>query len=525
MRESRGGGLVKPTALNVILIKPSKYGKDGYVERFRWGFMPNATLPYLRSMTPSEIDGIPIQVSTIDEYVMGDTDYLARLKRHHGEQTLVALVAVQSHQFHRAGDIAALAYLNGCLAVIGGPHPMTCNTEMLQGRGVSFALAEAETVWPAILSDAVQGKLKPIYGHGERWAKKLEPPVLIPASREELSGYIIPMVGIYPARGCVFRCNFCSVVKITGQRMRSQPVAITIESIRRAKAAGIRLIMFVSDNFNKYKEVVDLLTAMIEERFDLPFFCQCDTQIVRQPELLELLKRAGCFQIFLGVESLDRKTLLAAKKAQNHPEKYWQIVAQCRRLGISTHFSQIIGFPEDTEHQICDQVEQIRDIGPTVASFYTLCPIPGTEQYDDFMRQGVITEENLDRFDGTCSTWQHPNLSGNDLDRLFRNCYRRFYTAGHALRNLRYLKPGPGGILPAIGGSLGYGAFARYSAWRGRHPMSGGVASVKTDHVRDYIDTRRTLYGLSHFPLPESLSLTAEEEKWNSQANPAVFSA
>jgi hypothetical protein len=43
--------------LRVVILKPSKYTADGYVERFRWGFMPNSTLPYLRSMTPAAPGG------------------------------------------------------------------------------------------------------------------------------------------------------------------------------------------------------------------------------------------------------------------------------------------------------------------------------------------------------------------------------------------------------------------------------------------------------------------------------------
>jgi hypothetical protein len=50
------------------------------------------------------------------------------------------------------------------MVVIGGPHAMTCDTSMLQDRGVSFALAEAELVWPQILRDAADGELQPVYG-------------------------------------------------------------------------------------------------------------------------------------------------------------------------------------------------------------------------------------------------------------------------------------------------------------------------------------------------------------------------
>jgi len=39
--------------LRVVLLKPSKYLRNGFVERFRRGFMPNASLSYLRSLTPA----------------------------------------------------------------------------------------------------------------------------------------------------------------------------------------------------------------------------------------------------------------------------------------------------------------------------------------------------------------------------------------------------------------------------------------------------------------------------------------
>src|ERR1041385_8534721 len=109
--------------LRVVILKPSKYAPNGFVERFRRGFMPNSTVPYLRSMTPSSIDGVPIETFAIDEYVRTDLDYLSLL-RNPECPTLLALVGVQSHQFHRGLDLAAYALANGIRhCVIGGPHP------------------------------------------------------------------------------------------------------------------------------------------------------------------------------------------------------------------------------------------------------------------------------------------------------------------------------------------------------------------------------------------------------------------
>ena len=63
--------------------------------------------------------------------------------------------------------------------------------------------------------------------------------MVVPPDRNDLRRYAIPMLGLYPARGCPFRCNFCSVIKIAGRRIRKQPVETTLASLRAARAAGV----------------------------------------------------------------------------------------------------------------------------------------------------------------------------------------------------------------------------------------------------------------------------------------------
>ena len=497
--------------LRIVVLKPSKYMPDGFVERFRRGFMPNSTVPYIRSMTPETVGNMSVEIHTIDEYVHTDLQYLTLLRREAGGQTLLALVGVQSHQFHRALDLAAQAMKDGCLVVIGGPHVMTCDTSLLHGCGVSFALSEAELIWAEILDDAAHGELKPVYGQEKRWQQELQSPVVVPPLKRDLDRYIIPMLGLYPARGCPFVCNFCSVTKIAGRKIRSQSVSTTMASLRAAKAGGVTTIMFTSDNFNKYPDAPALLTAMIEEKLGLKFFVQCDTQIERQPELVEMLGKAGCFQMFVGVESFDRATLLAARKGQNRPATYHEIVRLCRAHQIGAHFSNIIGFPQDTEQSIYDHLAELRSMGPNCASFYILCPIPGTEQYDDFLAEGLITERNLDRFDTTCLTWRHPNLSAEQLQTLLFTCYSRLFSMGHLLQNLRDLKYRLPGIYGECLSTIAMTAFNRYSAWSRVHPMSGGMRRVKLDRASDYAALRSKSYGFELAPLPRSLQLHEHE--------------
>lgn len=506
--------------LRVIIIKPSKYGVNGYVERFRRGFMPNSTIPYIRSMTPPSIEGVPIETQAIDEYVQTDVKYL-ELLRNPEQPTLLALVGVQSHQFQRSLDLAAFARANGVRhCVIGGPHPMTCDTSMLQDRGISFALAEAETIWPRILKDALHGELQSVYGADQRWAAEVEAPVLIPPSKRDLRRYIVPMLGIYPARGCPFTCNFCSVIKIAGRQVRSQPIETTMQSLQRAKAAGVRLVMFTSDNFNKYADAKELLERMIAEKIQIPFFVQCDTQIAKQEELVSLLGRAGCFEMFVGVESFNRQTLLAVHKTQNHPSTYGEIVKLCRRHGVLSHFSNIIGFPEDSVESIRGHLDVLRSLRPNTASFYILTPIPGTEQYDDFLKAGWITEENLDRFDATTTTWKHPNVSWPELQALLFRCYQKFYDFRHimytALQGFR--REVPAGILSYLGHPL----FDRFSAAKRLHPMSGGIGRVLVDSISAYRDLREKQFGFKQAPLPKSLQLSKADAELNRRVKFAI---
>ena len=505
--------------LRVVLIKPSKYALDGYVERFRWGFMPNSTLPHIRSLTPDRLESTTVEIHTIDEYVHGGPTYLDLLRREAGVTTLVAFVGVQSNQFHRALDLAAYAKKHGCLAVIGGAHAMTCDTSMFHGRGVSFALAEAELAWPAILRDAAAGGLEPVYGNDQRWQRQLDAPVVIPPTKRDLKRYVFPMLGLYPARGCPFNCNFCSVIKIAGHQVRSQSIETTIASLKAAAAAGVRVIMFTSDNFNKYAEVAELCEAIVEERIKLKLFVQCDTQISRQEKLIELMGRAGVFQMFLGVESFDREILLGVRKPHNRPEVYEDIVRLCRKYGISSHFSTMIGYPHDRMADIQRHIDTLCAMGPTWSSFYVMTPIPGTEQYSDFLKQGLLSEHNLDRFDTTCLTWRHPHLSTEDLRSALLLCYRQFYSFKHARTIMK--DPNADGEVTASGvvGSFANTIFNRYAAsTQKRHPMSGGVWRIKSDTFHDYLHLRRELFEIDLAPLPKALPLPETDRVFNRAA-------
>lgn len=495
--------------LDVILIKPSKYRIDGFVERFQSGFMPNATLTHIASMTPERIGDFDVDIHFIDEYIRPDAAYLSSLTNVRGVTTLLAIVGVQSHQFHRAIDLAAFARANGIMhVVIGGPHPMTCDTTELHNRGVSFALCEAEIVWNDILRDATHGELLPVYGNHARWSANISDTKFRPPPQDEVNRHWVPMVGLYPVRGCPFACNFCSVIKIAGRRIRHPSVGSTIDALKVIVNAGIRLVVFTSDNFNKFPSAPELLTAMIEEEININFFFQADTQIAAQPDLVELIGRAGGIEMFIGVESFNRTELRSAKKLHNKPDSYREIIRLCTAAGIRSHFSNIIGFPEQDEQGVIEHLQLLIDMEPHLASFYILTPIPGTDQYNDYRKRGLIYERNLDRFDTTTPTFHHSKISPRRLQQLLFDAYETFYK--NAMHSTKFES------VPSL---RNYMAFCRWSASNGIHPMSGGSGRITVDSVGQYSETRFQTFGIRGLlPLPENLALSANDVLVNRSA-------
>jgi hypothetical protein len=212
------------------------------------------------------------------------------------------------------------------------------------------------------------------------------------------------------------------------------------------------------------------------------------------------------------VESFNRQTLLGARKAQNHPKTYGEIVRKCRDRRIMSHFSNIIGFPQETEQEVHEHVQVLREMAPTWASFYILCPIPGTEQYDDFLAEGLITETNLDRFDTTCLTWRHSFLSRERLSQLLFDSYCKFFSLRHSLGNVREaMRFRRRGALGRSTANVAMSLFTRLCARRRTHPMSGGVQRVRLDRVNDFLPLRRQTFGFELAPLPRSLQLPAAE--------------
>ena len=176
--------------------------------------------------------------------------------------------------------------------------------------------------------------------------------------------------------------------------------------------------------------------------------------------------------------------------------------------------ANIIGFPSDTETAILERLQTLKMLDPDVTTFYIMTPIPGTDQYEDLRARGLLTKSNLDRFDTTCLTWRHPQLTDEQLRDLLFRVYREFYSGPHMVTKLLRARRRHVALLHG----LAIWWFGRFAGRRRLHPMAGGIGRVRSDGVADYLPLRRKLFGFDLAPLPTSLALSAVDQAINRTA-------
>jgi hypothetical protein len=163
----------------VALIKPSHYDDDGYVIQWLRSFIPSNSLAAVHGLVEDARlrdvlgDGTAIDIDAADEVNtrIRPGKIIERFARH-GNFGLVFLVGVQSNQFPRALDIArplraagipvAIGgfHVSGCLAMLGG---MQADLQVALDLGITLFAGELEGRCDALLRDAANGTLKPVY--------------------------------------------------------------------------------------------------------------------------------------------------------------------------------------------------------------------------------------------------------------------------------------------------------------------------------------------------------------------------
>ncbi|MFH1790301.1 MAG: radical SAM protein [bacterium] len=187
--------------------------------------------------------------------------------------------------------------------------------------------------------------------------------------------------------GCPFNCAFCNS---GSYGYKERPVEEIILELSQLKKMGIKEICFrdftFTANLSRVKEICE---EMINS--DLNFVWSCEARVSVTEDVLKLMKKAGCYLIFFGVETLNDRTLEAMRKGINSVmiKKAFSV---CRDLKIETLASFIIGLPGEDEVDYANTLEFAKK-HCNYASFNTYEPRPGASLQDKGSHLFTITKQ------------------------------------------------------------------------------------------------------------------------------------
>lgn len=375
---------------------------------------PPLALPLLAALAPPGIE-----VSLCDEVVQ-EIDW-------DEEVDLVAL-SVITPTAPRAYQVADRFRARGVKVVMGGIHPSLLPAEALR-HADAVAIGEAEQLWPQIVEDARQGRLKPLY-------RAASPPPLqgLPLPRYDLLDsrrYLIPNV-VQASRGCPFDCSFCSVSAFSGHTYRLRPLS---EVIRDISSLPGRFFLFVDDNLLGNKGYGRrLLRALIPLRRQ--WVTQASLSVARDEELLDLAAEAGCIGLLIGFESLSQEILEAVGKRANRAEEYKDLIRRIRSRGIGIQGSFVFGFDQDDPSVFGRTAEFVEETQLDAANFCRLTPFPGTRLFSQLQAEGRLLHRDWRYYDREHVVFRPQRMSPQELEEGTLWAYQRIYSIASILRRM-----------------------------------------------------------------------------------------
>ncbi len=167
-------------------------------------------------------------------------------------------------------------------------------------------------------------------------------------------------VTMQASNGCPYRCAFCNFVKDRGQ-MFVKPIDQLLREIRQVVSRGVRYIRFVDDNFRLGSEDLDIFAKRLaDEEIPVHWMTMIRANTLRNADL-DLLSRAGCMEVQMGLESADAQMLQNMDK-QADPELYAEVIRNVLAAGINCQTCFVFGFPGETDESVRRTVDFIKGI-------------------------------------------------------------------------------------------------------------------------------------------------------------------
>ena len=348
----------------------------------------------------------------------------------------------------RAYQITKRFSSRGILVVMGGPHSTFMPEESLvyadyvvRGEGEETLIELVEHLESGLPLDTIKGLSFKTEQDGIRHNPPRE---LI----SDLDAAPVPdfslvhnwqkvkvVVPIATSRGCPFSCKFCSVIQMFGRKYRFKSISRVLNEIK-ILASQKSHVFFVDDNFaaNK-KRTKELLQAMLDNDIKIEWSAQVRTDIAKDAELIELMKATGCFNVYIGFESINPKTLNLYNKGQV-VEDNDNCIRLLKKHSIGIHGMFVLGSDMDDIQTIRNTQKYAKELGIESVQFMMLTPLPGTPVFKELQEEGRIIHMDWSKYDAHHAVFEPKLMTAFELHTETLRAMAKFYSWTSILRNL-----------------------------------------------------------------------------------------
>ncbi|MEM7352497.1 MAG: radical SAM protein [Acidobacteriota bacterium] len=373
---------------------------------------PYPTLGLLYISAYLKREGFDVEV--FDSTFRTRDELIARLAEEPG-----GLLGVYTNLMTRGStlDIIAHAHIHGWTVVLGGPEPGNYPEEYLRHGADVVAIGEGEATLaeliPALAKDGPH-RLHGIDGAvfvDEDGATVRNPErtqiadidTLPWPDREaiDIQRYIDVWrehhgegsVNLITARGCPYRCRWCShgVFGFTHRRRSPIDSAAEVEHIRDVYRPD--MVWYSDDVFTIHHRWLFEHHKELQRRgVKMPFETISRADRMMKEEVLETLAAMGCFRIWIGSESGSQRILDRMERKVTVEQVQWATKA-AQRHGIQVGMFLMWGYDGETEDDIAATVEHVKKSNPDIFFTTVSYPIKGTQYFDAVADRAVLDQD------------------------------------------------------------------------------------------------------------------------------------